>query len=304
MNVIVPIVITDTNFTYSNVPEPDTSVGEALWVAATSYTLSQEVVRPNHNKYKNILAGIDAGLPENTPARWTKSGVSNKWAAADNLRNTQSSAPVQYVAKFMPTGLIDAISLVGVEGVDVLIEVRKDAVLIYSYAQNLYYRTARNWFDWAFKPFRKANSVVRLDIPLVSNCEITITINNPSAISRCGGVIFGRKQYIGKIKYASSGSALNFSKFERNFDSTISQIIPRPSKPTVSAQLVIEKAYVNDMLYLQEQLNAVPTVWTGLDDDNINDFYQLFLINGLYKQFDINADFPSHATINLELEEF
>jgi hypothetical protein len=306
MNVILPIAINDSNFSYSNIAEPDLSSGEASWFASTSYVLGQEVVRPNHKKYKNTLAGADAGLPEipQTPQRWTETGVSNKWAAADNLRNTQSARCDVLIMKFTPAQLFDSIGVVGIEGNDINITVNFSGATIYSYSQSLFIRTARNWFDWAFKRFRTLNAIVRLDLPVAANAEIVVTINNVGGVAKCGGVIFGKKQYIGKIEYASSGNSLNFSKFDRDFDSSISVLIPRESKPTVDGVLSIEKEYLDDLIYAKKLLNASPTIWTGLDDDNISSYFQLFLIMGIYKNFDINALHPTHAKITLQLEEF
>jgi hypothetical protein len=302
MNVIIPKTIADANFISSNISEPDT--GEAFWLAATAYTLGQEVIRPNHMKYKNILAGTDAGLPENTPTRWKESGITNKWAAVDNIRNTQSARADSLVMRFAFSELIDSIGVVGLEGTDIKIELFLSGSSIYSYTQTLYKRNSINWFDWAFKPLRKIKSVVRLDLPIVANSEIVITVNNQGSIAKCGGVVIGKKQYIGKITYSSSGSALNFSTYDRNFDGTISTLIQRPSKPTVNAALQVEKAYVDDLLFAQTQLNAVPTIYTGLDDLNIDSYFELFLIMGIYKRFEIDATYPSHAVIQLELEEF
>jgi hypothetical protein len=303
MNVILPVAITDTNFTYSNIAEPDT--GEAFWLAATSYTLGQEVIRPNHKKYKNTLAGADAGLPEvpQTPQRWTESGVSNKWAAADTLRNTQSMKNNVLVMKFMPAELIDSIGLGGIFGTDINITVNVLGSPVYSYSQSLFKRNPVDWYAWFFSDFRQLESVVRLDLPIYANSEIVITITNTGQQAKCGAVVFGKKHYIGDIKYGSSGDDLNFSKFDRTFDGT-AQILQRRSIPTVEASLTISKSYCDDLRNIKKTLNAIPTVWTGMNDSNIDDYFELFLIFGIYKQFSINAALPSHAEISLKLEEY
>lgn len=301
MITILPVAITDSNFVFSNISEPDT--GEAFWNSATSYTLGQEVIRPNHKKYENTLAGIDAGLPENTPARWVESGIGNKWAVADTLRNTTSKKIDQLVLKFMPTELINSIGIGGIFGTQITIQVNVASVQVYSYTQSLFKRNPVDWYSWFFSEFRQIESVVRLDLPIYANSEIVITIDNPGQLAECGAVIFGKKYYIGKIEYGSSGDDLNFSRFDREFDGTV-KLIQRRSIPTVDAGLSVEKFYVDQIRTIKKKLNAVPTVWTGLEDDNINDYFELFLIIGIYKQFSINAAHPSHAKIELKLEEY
>ena len=302
MNVIKPVTILDSNFIFSNVPEPDT--GEALWVGATSYVLGVEVIRPTtHRKYKNILAGIDAGLPENTPLRWTESGVTNKYAALDTLRNTQSAYANSLVIKLMFTEFIDSIGIIGIEGQSINIKVVSNGVQVYDYTQSLLTRTVNSYYTWAYTPFRQIESVVRLDLPITANPEITITILNDTSIAKCGGIIPGRKVYIGDIVYGSSGDDLNFSTFNRAFDGT-SSLVQRRSVPTVEAELSVAKENVDIIRNLKKTLNAVPTIWTGLNDTNIDDYFELFLIYGIYKQFSINAAFVSDAKITLKLEEF
>lgn len=301
MNVIKPVTILDSNFTYSNVPEPDT--GEALWVAATSYTLGQEVIRnTTHRKYKNILAGIDAGLPEVTPTRWTESGVTNKWAVLDTIRNTQSTRLDNLTVKLMNSELIDAIGIVGISGQSINVNVVSNGQVVYDYTQSLFKRTTSTWYQWAFSQFRQLESVVRLDLPIYANAEVTITIYNQGELAKCGGIIIGRKVYIGDITYASSGDDLNFSTFNRALDGT-STLVPRRSVPTVDGELIVGKENVDIIRNVKKSLNGVATIWTGLNDDNINDFFELFLIYGLFKQFSIKPE-SSHAKIILKLEEF
>ena len=299
MNVIKPVTILDSNFIYSNVPEPDT--GEALWVAATSYTLGTVVIRPTtHRKYKNTLAGIDAGLPESTPTRWEESGVTNKYAALDTLRNTQSAYANSLVIKLMFTEFIDSIGIIGVVGQS--INVVSNGVQVYDYTQSLLKRTANDWYAWAFNEFQQIESVVRLDLPIYANPEITLTILNEGGIAKCGGIVPGRKVYIGDITHSSSGDDLNFSTFTRAFDGT-STLVPRRSVPTVDGELNVGKENVDIIRNVKKALNGVPTIWAGLDDSNINDYFELFLIYGVYKQFSINPE-STHAKIILKLEEF
>jgi hypothetical protein len=303
MNVIIPVTITDSIFTYSNITEPDATYGEAMWNAATSYVLAYEVVRPNHKKYKNILAGVDAGIPESTPTRWTESGVSNFWAVADTLRNTQSQKADSLVLKFTPVEFVNSIGIGGILGTSITIQVNVLGSEVYSYTQSLFKRNPIEWYSWFFDEFRQLESVVRLDLPIYANSEIVITILNPGATAKCGAVIFGKKQYLGTIKYGSSNDDLNFSKFDRAFDGTAT-LLQRRSIPVVDAVLSVPKTYLDNIRGVKKDLNAVVTVWTGLEDDNIDDYFELFLIFGIYKQFKIDAAYPTHADITLKLEEF
>ena len=48
--------------------------------------------------------------------------------------------------------------------------------------------------------------------------------------------------------------------------------------------------------------NAVPALWSGLDDQE-SGYFSALLIVGVYKRFTISMDQPEDALISLELEE-
>ena len=69
MSIIKPNVLTDAGLTSSTAPETDFPA----WLAATSYTVGDKVMRAVSGVHKNfqaLIAGVDAGLPELTPTRW------------------------------------------------------------------------------------------------------------------------------------------------------------------------------------------------------------------------------------------
>ncbi len=87
--VLSPIAITPDMVTACSVAEPDSTVGEVEWDAATSYAVGQEVVRTTtHRLYANLIAGVDATPPENAPNRWMDVRPTNKFAAFDHYQST------------------------------------------------------------------------------------------------------------------------------------------------------------------------------------------------------------------------
>jgi len=300
MRVLPPLEITDARLTSSTVTEPDT--GEAAWVAATSYALDAVVIRTTtHKKYQSIIAGVDAGLPENTPLRWLEIGPTNKYAMFDLLRNSQTVAPSPLTVVLTPGKRINALALVGLEAQSATITMRVGATVVYTVTKNLNSRQTATWTQYFFGEFRTQKNIALFDLPLFSGAAITVTLTSTTGTVKCGGCVVGTSVFIGEVEHDAESDALNFSKIDRTVSGT-AILQPRRSVPKTQQTLFLDKALVNQVRDVRESLNAVPAIWSGLDDPD-DGYFDALLILGIYKQFTINLAYPSAAKISLLLEE-
>jgi hypothetical protein len=104
------------------------------------------------------------------------------------------------------------------------------------------------------------------------------------------------------VQYNAVSEEQNFSRIEREFDGT-AVLVQRRSIPKINAQLFADKTLTNKIRAARTELNAVPTVWSGLDDLSTDDYFDALLILGIYKRFEIDVAYPNQTLINLELEE-
>lgn len=300
MIVITPLEITDSRLTSSTIAEPDT--GETAWNAATSYVLGDVVIRTTtHKKYENILAGVDAGVPESTLTRWVEVGSTNKWAMFDTLRNTQSIKASPITVVLTPNARVDSIGLLGLEADSVSISVVNGVDTVYSITQNLNKREVVDWYDYFFEEFAYVHSMVKFDLPPYSGAVITITFTSVSSI-KIGAIILGNQTYIGKALSGVLSEEVNFSRIERQVTGE-SILLPRRSVPKITAQTIADKSLTNKIREARKNLNAVPAVWSGLDDKKDNQYFETMLLLGVYKKFEVDINNPQHIKLNLEIEE-
>ena len=301
MIVIVGIDINDATLTSSNVAEP--FAGESVWAAATSYTLGQEVIRlTTHKKYKNILAGVDAGLPETTPTRWAESGVTNKFAMFDKLRNTQTSVASPLNVTVTPNKRVNAIAVIGMVGDTITISMTQLGVTIYSLTQNLSTRIVNNYYDYAYAEFGNMQAIAKFDLPPAANGVISVSLTSATGSVKCGGVFIGSSTYLGALQYGARIGSLNFSTIERAFDGTAT-LMPRKSKPTVTGKLFSPASITNKILAVKDAINGVPAVFSGLDDLGTDPRFDALLISGLLRNLEPTLDYPTTNIIDFELEE-
>ena len=106
---------------------------------------------------------------------------------------------------------------------------------------------------------------------------------------------------MGEAETTAQSGALNFSTIARDAYGN-SVLTRRRTVPKVSARLYSDKSLVNRLRDLRAATNAVPTLWSLLEDDT-EDYFEAGLILGIYKQFEIGLDHPDTAITTLELEE-
>jgi hypothetical protein len=307
MNVITPLTTDLLEFeamlTSSTIAEPDLTMGEAIWNPVTDYAVGTEVIRlETHRRYENTLAGVDAGLPENTPARWLDVGPTNRYAMFDTLRNTQSEAASPLTVVLEPGVRVDSLGIFGIEAESITITMENDSVEVYSYTQDLNTREVLNWYDYFFGPFSTIPSVAVFDLPPYTAGVTTITLSSSTGTVKCGAVVIGNQTYIGAVQYNAVSDEQNFSRIEREFDGTAA-LTQRRSIPKINATVFADKAQTNKIRALRRNLNAVPAVWSGLDDLNTDEYFEAILILGIYKRFEINLASAEHTLVNLEIEE-
>ncbi len=300
MRVIPPLTITDSIFTSSTCAEP--ASGEVAYAGGTTYGLGDQViVVAEHRTYQSLSAGNIGHTPISSPTYWLDIGPTMKWKMMDLYRNTQTTHGTPLTVVLTPGVRTDSIGLLGLDGDTVTVSMTSSGTTVYSNTIDLNTRGAFNWFDYFFLPFDSLPSIVLFDLPAFTNGIITITIARASGSVSCGGLVLGSSQYLGKTKYGAVSEELNFSTVERD-EFGNATLIPRRSVPKTNQTTELDKAYVNRVRVVRKLLNAVPALWSGVDDVD-SEFFEALLILGVAKQFSINLAYTDAAIITLELEE-
>lgn len=301
MRVIPPITITDAMLTSSTVAEP--AAGETVWSAATPYTVGQQAIRTStHRIYQRLVAGTTATAPEVDFANWLDVGPTNRWAMFDTLRNSATTAATSMTIVITPGRRIDSIALMGLVGESVTVSMTSVPLgTVYTTTENLILRNTVSWSGYFFSSFAYAGSTVRFDLPSFTNAVITVTVSRASGNVALGALVIGQQFDLGRVLSQARSDALNFSTVTRdNFGGAI--LVPRRTVPKTDQQIVTQPARIDKVREIRTALNAVPAVWSGMDDKVSNPHFESLLILGIYKEFSITLD-ASITNISLSLEE-
>lgn len=209
-------VVTGSGLVYCTTAEP--ASGETLWNAATSYTVGQVVARTTtHHLYENLIAGVNATLPENattgvTP-RWLDLGATNRWSQFDQKIGTATTSTTSLTTIVKP-GLGEGLALLDLIGVTAKISATDagSGVVIFERTVDLDSTTIESVFDWMFSDRVQKRNVVITDIPAqYPNMVVAVTIESTTG-SAVGVFAVGRAIFIGATEYGAGAGIINFGK--------------------------------------------------------------------------------------------
>lgn len=280
---------------------------EAAYNAGTTYALGA-TVSSNHHVYQSRING-NVGqplpvLPAVATTAWVDLGPTNKFAALDLSRNTQTVWTSPLTIQIAPGERVNTLGLLGLVANTAVItatSVTGGGVVYGPNTIDLNTRNVADGYDYAFEPFSTQPSLAFFDLPPYTDIIITITLSSTSGNVKCGSVIAGTYIYLGAIQYGAENSALNFSVIKRD-DYGTAELVPRRSVPKNKQTLRAAKERANKILKARDKLNAVPALWTGLDDGTTA-LFDAFTILGVYTLFNVDAVNFDEININIEVEE-
>lgn len=301
MKVIPPITITGALLTSSTAAEP--AAGETAWVSGTTYAVGDRRIRTTtHRIYERLTAGAGTTAPESDAINWLDVGPTNKWAMFDLYRNTATSQASPLTVVITPGKRVDAIALMGVQADSVTISVSVSAVVVYTVTAGMTLHNSVSWSGYFYGSFGYQPSFVRFDLPLFANAVITVTLTRASGNAVCGALCLGRAVDLGTVLSQARSDGLNFSTITRDAFGNAT-LVPRRTVPKTDQTLMVPKAQVDSLRDVRTALNAVPAVWSGLDDQDIDGYFEALLILGIYKEFSLSLNNQTYATLTLQLEE-
>lgn len=302
MRVTRPITITESMLT-GGPAEPGSS--ETVWNAATNYaTGALAISTTTHRVYERLApGGVDAATPDSDATKWRDAGPTNRHAMFDLLRNSQTVVSGGALSiSITPGRRANSIGLVGLYGSSVTIQQHDGATETFSRDFNLLVRNTTTATQYCFGPFRVRKALVVYDMPLISSAKVTITVQPYAGEAKCGGVVLGTDDYMGMIVDEPVSDRQNFSKTTRD-EFGNATLVPRRGVPDNSHRLSAPAAILNRLRELRDDLDAVPALYSGKDDQNDSAFFDTLLVLGIYKKFTISMNGPDRVKVDLQLEE-
>jgi len=272
MKFIRPTKITDAMLTSSTVAETD----YPAWNAATSYSVGGRVMRAVsgvHKNFENLIAGIDATLPELAPTRWLDLGATNRWAMFDGLVGTVSTDATSITVVMTP-GRINSLALLQIDASTVTVDLTVDGASVYNASMNLSTgATIGDWYQYFYEPIYEQDAVVitdlvdasLIDLPAYGAGILTVTISRPAGSVSLGALIVGMFADLGLTKYQPKISIIDYSRKDVDAFGNYT-VVKRAYSKRMNASVEVLKAYIDAVSRLLAQYRSTPLVWIGADN--------------------------------------
>lgn len=295
MSIIKPVALTDAKLTSSTVPEAD----YPAWVAATSYTIGQRVIRVGtHRIYENTIAGVDATAPELAPTRWLEIAPTNRWAMFDQKVGTSTTltSPLTVVVRPGSIGGLALMSLIGTQ-VDVTVKTSPGGTIIYSLVKVLDGTVVTDFFDWFYADYAQQTDLLLRDLPTqYPGCEVTVSITGSSAVA-CGICHFGAVSDVGQTLMGASVGITDYSV--KNVDAFGNyNVVERAYSKRASMRVFTTKADFNRLFAFLASVRATPCIYIMTEASGL----ESTVIYGFFKSFSIDVEYASHHLCALEVE--
>ena len=200
-------------------------------------------------------AGLNVNKPLSDSTYWLSKGATNRWKMLDAYNNTQTENPESIVQTFKPQAIAQGIYLGNLEAAEVVItSTDPTAGVVYQQTFSLLVSSSgSSMYRWLFNRLRRKTSFLSLDLPLYYAATVTIAINNPGGIAKCGMCCIGPIEEIGGTEYGLGRDFKDWSTTKFNFDGT-SETTERGYSKRMSLDLIIDADQIE---YAQERLEGL-----------------------------------------------
>ena len=301
-----PVTLTDAMLVSSTVPENDYTE----WAAATSYVVKNRVMRSVagvHKNFENLIAGINASLPENettgaTP-RWLDLGATNRWAMFDDKVGTGArTARLLSLSVVLKPGNINSLYLGNLIGKTAVVTAKNatGGTEVYNRTVNLDGTIIGSFYEWFFTDFAQKTDVLLSDLPnQFHGLEVTITLTADSGSVSVGVCLFGKAITLGDSKMGAGVGIISYTKKIDDGFGNITVFRPKnPNANRMSLQIMLPKERFSQVFNTLKSLDGILCVYSGAGQDGFEPFNAL----GFYKDFFITVEYFNHYLVALEVE--
>lgn len=306
----IPYVITDDMIVSSSIPEP--AENEPTWdldVTYDEFALVSVVTENSHLVYESLVSDNAGHNPQLTnsdvvpavSAKWKYKYRTNRHRMFDYIKGDVSVATSPFKLVLRPKKRVDTISFFDLKATDLDITVRNyDPSAVYTLDGFLLERNVTTIYEYFFAPFVYVKKVATFNIPPIPDPVIEITLSDNSGTVEVGRFAVGQSTYLGAIQWNSVVDFDNYSKI--NWDEFgKAELIPIPSVPSNQQKVLVDAYRLNLVRQFRELANAVPVVWSGLDDMDYH-YTESLLIFGIYDSFQIVEVNNGFSELNLSIK--
>ena len=301
MKIIRPVIVDDSIFQSSTVPEAD----QAEWLSGTTYhvgdlvmvtTTANGAATATHKIYSSVHsnAGNDPTVDDGT--NWTEASSTNRWKMFNAVVQEQTVNATSINTVLQSPTVVNSMAFLNVDASTIEITIT-DAVegVVYDETFTMTsYSGIQDWYSYFFEPIIRKDQLALTDLPPYANASIEVTINS-SADAKIGALVMGQFADLGLSQHGATLSIIDYSTKTTDAQGRVT-ITDGPYADKMEVDVVLDTSQIGQANATLSSLRTTPAVWIA--EDNNDDL----VIYGYYREFDIILSNPTISRISLEIE--
>lgn len=301
MIVVEPFNIIGGLLTSSNIPEPDTSVGEVIWSAYTSTVGDLRIVLATHLVYRAAAATTDdpvTGAAKAVPT-WVIVGYTNRYRMFDQVNSSQSTKASPLTVEITSPKGFNSAAIFNAAGVTSVRYQVHTAAGTLSYGRTIDAidnSEVVDYWEYFNLPVVQRYKFFVNDMPKSAGAKLTVTVTGDASVS-VGTLVVGSSLTLGVAVYGTSFRYANLSRVDENdFGDLV--LTPRRKYKLIDYDVRTEKSKLDFIVNQLSGLVDKPCVWAGTNDSD-----DPTVVYGYYTNWQQNIDSPVKCTATFQIRE-
>jgi hypothetical protein len=299
-----PFTINDAALVDSNVAETDYSA----WLVGTTYNLGDRVIVIDtdvHNIYEAVQGsntGHDPqadiqGDPENPPTWWILVSKTNRWKMFDNANSSQTENAESIEVELDITSRPNAVFLGNVEASEIQI-VQKDGAgnTVFDQTYPMNENTGDpSYYSWLLAQLQRKVDLFVAELQPYAGGKVFAYIRNPGSTAKCGTMIVGFAENIGKTQLGANVGITDFSVKRQN-DFGDFEILERAFNKKGEFNIFVDNINIDRLQNTLASYRATAILYVGSTG------YACTYVYGFYRDFNIVIQYDDASLANIQVE--
>jgi hypothetical protein len=259
--IVVPIEIADPGvLTSTNV---DGSADPAAYNPATTYGAGDRATVGN-TIYQSAVAANTGNAPATSPTFWVVVGAINKLRMFDHKIGSQTEFADLIEVEITPGAVVRVLSLRNLDATSVTVTQTTVAEgVVFTQTLELDEPVA-DWLEYWFDEINRQTDAVVSGLLPFTDAVLTVTINNPGGIAKCGELLLGPAMEPGGAEFGLSDGIDDYSVIEPDAWG-VRDIVERDFADNMDLTIVVRKERSPAFRRLLTQRRAKPILVVSTD---------------------------------------
>lgn len=236
-----------------------------------------------------LTSNVIGQAPATSPTYWVLVGVMNAYKMFDAVNNTLTENADAITVEVTPSQLAGGIHLGGVDADEVVVTATDPVEgVVHTTTESLIQsNSGSSFYGWGFNRIRRKKFFLALDLPMYLYATVTVSINKPGGIAKCGMFSIGPLTEVGMTLYGLGLEDKDYSSTRFDVDG-LSETTVRGYSKILTLDVIVYNDVVDSLIDTLRDFRQRNVVWIGAKE------FGHTVVYGKYSSLkNVISDFPT-----------